>query len=164
MPIAQTYEPIATTTLGSAGTITFSSIPNTYTDLVLVLNGNGSRVAGTDDTGLRLNSDSGSNYSETLLQGNGSSVSASRAANVNVMFQNTNFRIGGTTGARSTIIYQFMNYANTNTYKTVIARSNVSDFNTTETFGLWRSTAAIDAIYLYNYTSANFTAGTTATL
>ena len=33
-----TYEPIATTTLGSAATnITFSSIPATYTDLRLVL-------------------------------------------------------------------------------------------------------------------------------
>jgi len=164
MPAGSTYTPIATTTLGSAGTITFSSIPSTYTDLVIVLNGNGSRVAGTDDTGLRLNSDSGSNYSETLLQGNGTTASSSRASGVNVMFQNTNFRIGGTTGARSTIIYQFMNYANTTTYKTVIARSNVSDFNVTATVGLWRSTAAINTIYLYNYTSANFTAGTTATL
>ena len=57
MAAGSTYTPIATTTLGSAGTITFSSIPSTYTDLVIVLNGNGSRVAGTDDTGLRLNSD-----------------------------------------------------------------------------------------------------------
>ena len=162
--MASTYTPIATTTLGSAATITFTSIPSTYTDLIVVLNGNGSRAATSDDTGLRLNSDSGANYSETIIIGNGTSASSSRASSVNEMFQNTNFRIGATSGARSTIIYHFMNYSNTTTYKTVLGRSNVSDFGVVEGVGLWRSTAAINTIYLYNYTSNAFTAGTTATL
>jgi len=59
-----TYEPIATTTLGSAAaTITFSSIPATYTDLVIVF-------AGTATANLNplmsFNSDSGTNYSTTV--------------------------------------------------------------------------------------------------
>jgi hypothetical protein len=39
--MAITYEPIATTTLGTAAaSVTFSSISGAYTDLVLVCNGN----------------------------------------------------------------------------------------------------------------------------
>ena len=40
--MAITYEPIATNTLGSAAaSVTFSSISGTYTDLVVVVSGNG---------------------------------------------------------------------------------------------------------------------------
>ena len=68
-----TYEPIATTTLGSAvNSFTFSSIPNTYTDLVLVVVVPTAASSGT--FGLRFNSDTASNYSHTTLSGNGSSA------------------------------------------------------------------------------------------
>jgi hypothetical protein len=43
--MAITYEPIATTTLGSAAaSVTFSSISGSYTDLVLVVTGIGATV------------------------------------------------------------------------------------------------------------------------
>jgi hypothetical protein len=71
----RTYEPIASTTLGTAsGTISFDSIAATWTDLVLVLNF-GVATAGPTIR-LRFNDDSGSNYSYTYLGGNGTLVSS----------------------------------------------------------------------------------------
>lgn len=59
--MALTYEPIATTTISSpTSTITFSSIPSSYTDLVVVVTG---KITGTtEDAYFRLNNDSGANY------------------------------------------------------------------------------------------------------
>jgi FlaG/FlaF family flagellin (archaellin) len=62
-------------------------------------------------------------------------------------------------------IYQFMNYSNTTTYKTVLGRSNVQDFRVASIVGLWRSTSAINTISLRSdNASYNFTVGSTFTL
>ena len=81
MPV--TYTPIATYNGdGSATTITFSSIPQTYTDLVLVMpifttvNANES---------VRINGDTGNNYSSTWITGNGSTAASSRLSNNNAL-------------------------------------------------------------------------------
>ena len=59
-----TYTPIAShTASGSESSITFSSIPQGYTDLVLVFLGKVD--SGSGDLGLRFNADTGSNYSTT---------------------------------------------------------------------------------------------------
>ncbi len=79
-----TYEPIATTTLGSAAaTITFSTIPATYTDLRVVWVGT---VTVADSAGMRFNSDSGTNYSRTVLQGDGSAASSNRSTSQNQIY------------------------------------------------------------------------------
>lgn len=162
---ANTYVPIATTTItGSAANITFSSIPSTYTDLVLVFNGQSSRAAVSDDFTVQLNSDTGANYSETQMQGNGTAGSSSRASGTSNMFGNTNCRIGGTTGAMSNVILSFNNYVNSTTYKTVLARLNASDSVVTAAVGLWRSTATITTIKISTSTSGAFTVGSIASL
>jgi hypothetical protein len=63
MAAGNTYEAIATQTLGSAAaSVTFSSIPGTYTDLVIVCTP--LRVtAGAEELVFQFNSDTGSNYS-----------------------------------------------------------------------------------------------------
>ncbi len=76
--MTKTYVPISTTTLGSnASTVSFSSIPGTYTDLVIVMG-----VISTSNTGhyvyLQYNGDTGSNYSTTILTGTGSSAVSTR--------------------------------------------------------------------------------------
>lgn len=72
-----TYESIETTTLGSAAAnITFSSIPSTYTDLVVVYTLKAETASA--DIYMRFNSDSGSNYSNTILWGNGTSAGSNR--------------------------------------------------------------------------------------
>jgi len=75
-----TYEPIATTTLTGGTSYTFTSIPATYTDLVLVVNA--ATASGSSNLAMQFNADTGSNYSFTRIFGNGSSASSSRAANV----------------------------------------------------------------------------------
>jgi hypothetical protein len=150
-----TYEPIATQTLGSAqASVTFSSIPATYTDLVLVTNAN--TVSGAENYAyVYFNSDTGANYSRTLLTGNGSAASSARFSNlIPITLQPT---------AKSNNILQVMNYANSTTFKTAIWRDNQTAAILSAGVGLWRNTAAITTIAVTGFT-ANIQTGSTFTL
>ena len=159
-----TYTPIATTTLGSAATVTFSSIPATYTDLVLVVNGSTTRGTTSDTIRIQFNGDTASNYSSTNIVGNGTSASSARYSNQTMPFVD-GIRLTGTDfPLASMIVYQLMNYSNTTTNKTVLARGSGANYNVAAAVGLWRSTAAITSIYLQGDTVANFAIGSTFTL
>ena len=137
-----TYENIATTTLGSnqASVTIFSSIPSTYTDLVLV----GEFTSSTLIFGgvwLRFNGDSGTNYSITQVEGDGSSASSYRQSNSSRMEIGYN----GVNG-RQMLITNIMNYANTTTNKTSLSRYGNASNVTRASVGLWRSTSAITSI------------------
>ena len=156
-----TYEPIATTTLGSAASsYTFSSISGTYTDLFLVVNGSAASTG--FDVWIRLNSDSGSNYSSTNIYGTGSAAQSQRESNVTFLRidRQGTWRSGNTSMIRANI----MNYSNSTTYKTVISRSDAPADVAEAIVGLWRSTAAITSIQVGNDAGANFSVGTTFTL
>ena len=164
MAAGNTYTPIATYTVPSAqANYTFSSIPGTYTDLVLIINGamsinNGGFYA-------RLNGDTGTNYSETNLYGNGTTATSDRDSTASILYiaaRSLSTTVGGTT-----MIMNLMNYSNTTTYKTVLLRENVTDSTypgTSITTGLWRSTSAITTILLYCSGVATLSAGTTLSL
>lgn len=152
-----TYTPIATTTLGSsAATITFSSIPSTYTDLVMIFRGNNDASANRAGY-IRFNSDSGTNYSYTLVQGDGSSAGSGRDSNIAQSF------FANVLGDNTTAITQVMNYANTTTNKTFLSRGSSSSTVVQAIVGLWRSTAAINTITL-SLNASNYASGTTVTL
>jgi hypothetical protein len=153
-----TYEPIATTTTGSAtASVTFSSL-GTYTDIILVANG------GTVSSGgsfyVRFNSDTGSNYSFTSLVGQGTAASSNRAANGTSGFISGNL-VG--IGSGTTTIANFMNYGNTTTYKTVLTRSSNAAGDVEANVTLWRNTAAITSIQVIG-TNANIDANVSFTL
>lgn len=157
MAAGSTYTPIATQTLGGAtSAITFASIPSTYTDLVLILDGTVSSNCGIQ---LKFNSDSGTNYSFTRMTGDGTTASSDRSSNA--AFMELGYYVST---ARNMNILQIMNYANTTTYKTVLNRANAQTTNigAQAYVELWRSTAAINTISLN--ASGNFVTGTTATL
>lgn len=162
-----TYTPLATTTVGSAtSTVTFSGISGAYTDLVLVVSGR-STVAGQSSDGLavRVNSDTGANYSVTALRGNGSATASSQNTN-DTYYRLATYAMTGASsasGAFSTTTIHFMNYANTTTNKTILARQNVASDGVASTVGLWRSTAAITSISCVGY-SGNIDAGSTFSL
>lgn len=150
-----TYESIATTTLGSAtNSITFSSIPQTYTDLILVVNGT---LNSTGNYSLRFNGDTGTNYSDTALFGDGTNAGSNRRSTGTVAY----IGIGGT--SMVTTIANIMNYSNTTTNKTTIARSGDASQRVESRVSLWRSTAAITTVLLFS-DAQNMAAGTTATL
>lgn len=155
MAAGSTYTPIATQTLGaSATTITFSSIPSTYTDIVMVLRG----VYNTNNyINMKLNNDSTSTYSNTYLRGDGTSATSGRASNAA-------YGIGFTAGNPDNAIFHLMNYSNTTTNKTVLIRTNAAGSETRATVGLWRSTAAINRIDLIHDSANGFASGTMVTL
>lgn len=161
--MALTYEPINTQTLGTAvADVYFTSIPQTYTDLVLVISGNS---ASYFNTGFRLNSDNGSNYSWTEMYGTGSSSASGRITS-NTFGRFDNYGGMSATG-RNIIVANFMNYSNSTTYKTVINRANnaVSTYTGTQAnANLWRSTAAITSINVLSSTGVSFSVGSTFTL
>lgn len=148
-----TYEPIATANgNGSSFTITFNSIPQTYTDLVLVAKADLNIDSGL--TGLRFNGDTGSNYSYTLLE---SGPNSSRGTNAAYMF------IGG---LRNEYICHIQNYSNSTTNKTVLTRMGRTDVTGTGVWvGLWRNTAAITSLsFTTNQTSGYWNTSTIVTL
>jgi hypothetical protein len=155
--MATTYEPIATNTLGSAAaSVTFSSISATYTDLRLVINGIISTAI--DPVTINFNGDTGSNYSYTLLYGDGTSALSARTANL------TAIRAGYLGTVQGLTNVDIMNYSNTTTNKTVIGRGNVSNWGVTAQVSLWRSTAAITSMTIQSLSSYNFSTGSTFTL
>ena len=158
--MATTYEPIATANgTGSSGQISFSSIPSTYTDLVLIANAQS--TSGARQMYLTFNSDTGSNYSRTILFGTGSSAGSARNSNT----LQTYLDYYGIVEATSPCIHisNIMNYSNTTTYKTMLTRANDSASGVDAICHLWRSTAAINRIDIY-LDAVSFATGSTFTL
>jgi hypothetical protein len=159
MPAGNTYESIATTTLGSNQTsVTFSSIPSTYTDLIIVASTSLVAVGATNYL-VTYNSDTGSNYSGTYLYGSGSATGSGRVTSTN----NMDISYQPTTSIGN-FIFQVFNYANTTTNKTSLSRSNNATSGGAYAYvGLWRSTAAITTISIAGGTN-NIASGSTFSL
>ena len=165
--MASTYEKIASTTLSSsAASITFSSISGAYTDLVLVGSAK-SLLSGTDSIGIAVNGNTGSIYSRTYLEANGSTVTSGRqTAQVRIVSD----YIMGTTGTADfgTYIWNFNNYSNTTTKKTVLYRGNNTQvsggWNTSAIVYLVDLTAAITSLTIATMNGPNLAIGTTFTI
>jgi hypothetical protein len=147
----QTYTPIAMNTLiAGTTTVTFSSIPSTYTDLVLIIN------AGTNvGYSVRLNGDSGTNYSWSRLYGDGSSAVSDRGSNA------TSITSGWGGQTNNILTVQIMNYSNTTTNKTALTRIG-DNIYTVAMAGLWRNTAAVNQVSIVG--TANYAVGSTFAL
>jgi hypothetical protein len=156
----QTYTPIARQVLASTvGSYTFTTIPDTYTDLVLVAN-----LATDTATEFRLrvgngSIDTGSNYSMTYLIGTGSSAISSQESNQTWAYSGYT----SVSALNKMHIFNFQNYSNTTTNKTWLMRFSGADNQATAVTGLWRSTSSINTIQLIA-NGNNLTAGSTLTL
>ncbi len=159
----RTYEPIASQTLGSnTASVEFTSIPGTYTDLILVQFARNNTGAGyrTEAQVGNGSVDTGTNYSYTRLLGDGSTASSSRGSS-------TAFAWGGWSGnSTSTFdvnILHIMSYANTNVFKTMLLQGGHTSL-VARIVSLWRSTSAITNIKLTPESSAQFVSGSTFSL
>ncbi len=146
------FESIATTTVGAGGSssITFSSIPSTYTHLQLRCMAKSSYTSsGIVNGGMQFNSDTnGSNYSSHNLYGDGSSASAQGAANYNG--QSWFFPTSVDNGW-AIAIFDILDYKDTNKYTTVRGLTGVDNNGSGRisfTSSNWRNTAAITSITL----------------
>lgn len=153
MPLPSTYIPIATNTLTAAtNTVTFSNIPTTYTDLVVIMNGTATVAA---DVYFNYNGDAtSSNYSNTYMYGNGSTVGQGRDPIPAVgTFYTTD----------TSIIANIINYSNATTYKTSVSRSDTAASSVLARAMMWRNTAAIVTVAI-KQASGNFNTGSSFTL
>jgi hypothetical protein len=159
MPAGSTYTPIQTTTLGSdQATIENTSIPGTYTDLILT-----GRISSTDCTynraiRLQFNSDTSSLYSTTNIYGESSSVLSTNSPNSTFIGLcetplGSNFL---------TLKVQINNYKNTTTNKTTLSSGGSANI-ITAAVGLYRSTSAITSIKLF-LSGMSFRAGSSVTI
>jgi len=136
-----TYTPISTVAVAAGDTnITFNSIPQTYTDLVVVINIFNSAANTGSGVWFRVNGDSSALYSGTELFGGGSSTNSSRSSNTTIWAGSTSI----TVNYPSTYVFNLNNYANTSTFKTALWRIYQSGSNQVAIdAGLYRSTSAI---------------------
>jgi hypothetical protein len=145
------YESIATVTVGSGGssTVTFSSIPATYTHLQIRGLGRSTNAVTDENLVIQFNSDTANNYNLHNVYGNGSTV----GANATVNYASSYFSrvTGGSSSANifGAFVVDILDYANTNKYKTNRSLSghdqNGSGYMTLMS-GAWRSTSAITSI------------------
>ena len=153
----KTYEPIATQTLGSAASsVTFGSIPQTYTDLVLIANG---AESANQYVAIRFNGDTASNYSQTRLYGDGSTAFSDRQTSVTF----GRLSVGDPTN-RFLMVASILNYTNTTTFKNWLSRTNTANNMVGAVVGLYRSTSAITTIQILTVTADTFVVGSTFTL
>ena len=147
-----TYEPIASTTLGSAASsVTFSDLPGTYTDLIVVFGGT---AAGNGYISVRVNGDTASNYSSTHLRGTGTTATSIRYSSQTEIFVSQGHTLS--TGVSDAVL-MLMSYANTNVFKTVLSSAGNASIEVNRAVGLWRSTSAITSVTLIG--SQNFSSG-----
>lgn len=137
-----TYVALDKVTATAASTVSFTSIPSGYTDLILVA------VAKSSTTGssvnqyrIRFNNDTASNYSNTQINGNGSTAASSRDTTQTELYVGL---LSQTSAQAETSIFQVMNYSNATTYKTLLARGNSSSGGyVSANVGLWRKTPEV---------------------
>ena len=161
--MANTYVLIASNTLSaSAASVTFSSIPSTYTDLVVRWSARSDVGGSADNIGVTLNGTT-ANYSATELRGNGSTAISGRTSsaaqfNLNVSVPSS----GYTANTFSNNELYIPNY--TSSTNKPVSAFNVSENNATTGIDnvfalLWSNTASINSISFFSLNSANFVSG-----
>ncbi len=148
---SSTYIALATTTLSSTvSSVTFSSIPNTYRDLVLVVRGQTSSTAGAS---IQFNGDTGTNYSVGFMFATGTTKQSEQYTS------QTSIGIGAFQ-PNGINIHHIMDYSATNKHKMVLVRRDTDSY-VVAGVGRWLSNTAINSV---RFNATNMTSGTVLSL
>jgi hypothetical protein len=149
-----TYDLIATTTLATAASsVVFGSLPQTYRDLIVIIDGG--ITSGAEAMAMRFNGDSGSNYHYVLANGNGSTTGAF------VVSPTIFARLGSIYTGSNNFVASVMDYSATDKHKTVLARGNSPANAVFMTSSRWANTAAITSVTILPDVANTFTSGST---
>jgi hypothetical protein len=168
--MATTFTKIASVDVGllGAASIDFTSIPSTYTDLVVYTSARTNRASNNaDPIKCQFNGDTGNNYSLRFLTGSGSTASSGSASGINYNIAGTATATTATASTFGNAMLYIPNYASAN-YKSS-SMDGVAENNATAAVdrfeaNLWSSTAAITSISLTPNTGTAFNQYSTATL
>lgn len=151
----------------SQASITFSSIPQTYTDLYLVCSLRSARATIGDDIVFRFNGDTAANYAWRALLGSGSSVSSSANGSATLGYYGICSASGSTSSTFGSNGLYIPNYTSSTAKSASV--DAVSEHNGTESYQFltanrWSGTAAITSITVFSDTGNNFVQYSSATL
>jgi hypothetical protein len=138
-----TYTPLATLTLtGTAASVTFSSIPATYRDLVLIVQ---HKVSGAGETDVQFNADTGNNYQTVTMRAGASASTFSATYTANgIKPQNS---VGGATSTNDFFRVDIMDYSATDKHKVSLLRSGNGSASFIQNHSVrWANTAAITSV------------------
>ena len=152
---------ISSNTVGSGGvaSVTFSSIPATYTDLVVKVSARSSNATTIILGALRFNGDASSIYSDrTLYYIVGAAASNSNSANnfTYTNYSSANTSTANTFGNSEIYIPNYAGATNKSISSDNAAENNSTDAGLAIIAGLWASTAAINSITLFPGSGSNF--------
>ena len=163
--MAATYTAIATVTVGSGGAanIEFTSIPQTYTDLILVTSVRMDNAAITNNLLVAFNGSS-SNMTSRRVYGTGSSALSDTLSQNQTGNVNANSATANTFGSTSLYIPNYAGNSNKSSSNDGVGENNATSATMGMYANLWSDTAAINQITLTAETAANFLQYSTATL
>jgi len=151
-----TYTPLATTTVAiAAASITFSNIPATYRDLIVVVEGN---TVTSGRPVMRLNGDTGSNYTSVMMAGGSSTYSATTSTTF--IDPIPDYSVTG----KFMAVWQIMDSSATDKHKTALVRLNQGSTVVHATAGRWANTNAVTTVAMLTNNGALYAIGTTFSL
>ena len=157
--ITPTYVLLNQITLAaSASSVTFSNIPQTFGDLVLIMEHTTSVAA---NKLVRFNGDGGSNYPWVYMGGNGTSAISGTNTSTSLLVEAL---AAGSTTERLLTIVNIMDYSATDKHKTALTRNGRASQGTDAIACRWANTAAITSISIELNNSASFPSASTFSL
>jgi len=164
--MANTYEAIATVTVGSGGAanIEFTSIPQTYTDLLVKASVRDARTGDIFSNLLIRFNGSSSNLSARRLFGNGTSAASSAPSSSIVTVLNGPLSTSNTFSSGEFYIPNYTSANNKSVSTDIVTENNATESYQELNAGLWSDSSAITSITLLSNYSVNLVQYSTATL
>ena len=159
---------IAKTVVAVAGTVTFSSIPNTYENLVIVLMGASASAGGNDTLVVQFNGDTAGNYDYVQMNDNGTAVGQQTGVSQGSLWVGVLPAAARTTNFVGMARILIPSYARTVFHKCARSESWFMQTAGNQTLyefgGIWHSTAAITSIAVKTGGAGGLDVGTVVTL